>query len=216
MHPSDIIANVDRVYTQRISEMGATPQGVFWNGEESQRIRFDQLLKICDGETGFSLLDYGCGYGALLGYMQSMSKCPVYTGFDICEAMVQHACLTHPEATFTSNLSTLTQYDYVVESGIFNLRLDTEETVWQTYVLDILDKMARLSRKGFAANFLTTYKDPEYIRPDHFYADPGFLFDYCKKRYSTRVALLHDYELYEFTILVRKSEDEPWLTKDIE
>ena len=37
-----------------------------------------------------------------------------------------------------------------------------------------------------------------------FYADPGELFDHCKRRYSRWVALLHDYGLYEFTILVRK------------
>ena len=30
------------------------------------------------------------------------------------------------------------------------------------------------------------------------------MFDLCKRRYSPRVALLHDYPLYEFTVLVRK------------
>lgn len=30
------------------------------------------------------------------------------------------------------------------------------------------------------------------------------LFDLCKRRYSKNVALLHDYGLYEFTILIRK------------
>ena len=42
------------------------------------------------------------------------------------------------------------------------------------------------------------------MRPYLYYADPLFLFDYCKKKYSKSVALLHDYGLYEFTILVRK------------
>jgi hypothetical protein len=38
-----------------------------------------------------------------------------------------------------------------------------------------------------------------------YYADPCALFDLCKRRYSKHVALLHDYGLYEFTILVRKT-----------
>jgi hypothetical protein len=38
-----------------------------------------------------------------------------------------------------------------------------------------------------------------------YYADPRVLFDHCKTRYSKNVALLHDYGLYEFTILVRKA-----------
>lgn len=36
-----------------------------------------------------------------------------------------------------------------------------------------------------------------------YYADPYALFDVCK-RYSNNVALLHDYDLYEFTMLVRE------------
>ena len=37
-----------------------------------------------------------------------------------------------------------------------------------------------------------------------FYADPCELFDFCKTRFSQNVALLHDYGLYEFTILVEE------------
>jgi len=43
------------------------------------------------------------------------------------------------------------------------------------------------------------------MRPDLHYADPCVLFDRCKRRHSPRVALLHDYGLWEFTILVRKA-----------
>ncbi len=78
-------------------------------------------------------------------------------------------------------------------------------TVNQKYVLETLDDLHRLSLKGFAFNALTSYSDPEHIRDDLFYADPSWLFDHCKRSYSGQVALLHDYGLYEFTILVRKN-----------
>jgi hypothetical protein len=42
------------------------------------------------------------------------------------------------------------------------------------------------------------------MRPDLYYADPCFFFDYCQRRYLRRVAVLHDYGLYEFTVVVRK------------
>ena len=42
------------------------------------------------------------------------------------------------------------------------------------------------------------------MRADLYYGDPCFFFDHCKTRYSKQVGLLHDYGLYEFTILVRK------------
>lgn len=37
-----------------------------------------------------------------------------------------------------------------------------------------------------------------------YYADPCAVFDYCKRHYSRNVALLYDYQQYEFTSLVRK------------
>ncbi len=64
--------------------------------------------------------------------------------------------------------------------------------------------MNRFSRKGFAFNCLTSYSDKERMREDLYYSDPCFLFDYCKRHFSKNVALLHDYGLYEFTVLVRK------------
>ena len=38
-----------------------------------------------------------------------------------------------------------------------------------------------------------------------YYADPCALFDYCKRNFSRNVALLHDYKIYDFTLIVRKS-----------
>ncbi len=56
-----------------------------------------------------------------------------------------------------------------------------------------------------AFNALTTYSDPEKQRSELYYADPLQLFDYCKRNLSRDVALLHDYELFDFTIVVRMS-----------
>ena len=88
-------------------------------------------------------------------------------------------------------------------SGIFNVRLGTSEDDWAAYMLDSIAQMASRARLGFAFNVLTLYSDPERRRPDLYYADPCKLFDHCKRTYSRNVALLHDYDLYEFTMLVR-------------
>ena len=37
-----------------------------------------------------------------------------------------------------------------------------------------------------------------------YYGDPLFYFDYSKRHFSRNVALLHDYDLYEFTLLIKK------------
>ncbi len=210
-----ILHKVGQYYTQKIIEKGPVPQGVDWNSAESQQVRFEQLLSICARDESFSLLDYGCGYGALLDHMKQAGLCAHYTGYDISRTMIHHARRLHEdggEGLFTHEETSLGAYDYVAASGIFNVCLDTPKEVWKAYVLETVDKMARRGRKGFAFNILTSYSDPEYRREDLFYADPCFFFDYCKTHYSKWVSLLHDYRLYEFTILVRKQENESWLT----
>jgi hypothetical protein len=99
--------------------------------------------------------------------------------------------------------------DYVVASGTFNVRLGHEADHWQDYIEATIDEMAAASTRGFAFNCLTSYSDPDRMRPDLHYADPLALFDRCKRRYTRHVALLHDYGLYEFTIIVRKDADLP-------
>ena len=94
--------------------------------------------------------------------------------------------------------------DYGVASGIFNVRLDRSDTEWRAYLESTLDILNRTSRFGFSFNCLTSYSDTEKMRAHLYYPDPCALFDFCKRRYSRNVALLHDYGLYEFTILVRK------------
>ena len=71
-------------------------------------------------------------------------------------------------------------------------------------MLRTLEKIDALSRKGFAFNVLTKYSDREFMRDDLYYADPIFLFEHCRRKFSRFVSLIHDYPLYEFTILVRK------------
>ena len=203
----DLLSKVEAYYTAALDRHGATPRGVDWSTEASQRLRFDQLAKIWDRRESepISVLDYGCGYGALVPYLRECGLTFTYTGFDISPEMVVTARQLHggPEATFSTDEASLQAADYAVASGIFNVKLDTPEEEWREYMLETLGRLARLASRGVAFNVLSRYSDPERRRPDLFYADPLFLFDLCKARFSTAVALLHDYPLYEFTVLVR-------------
>jgi SAM-dependent methyltransferase len=198
---------VAEYYSGKVQAHGATHKGVDWNSVESQQLRFQQILKVCDTTTAFSINDYGCGYGALIEELERSGVPFDYCGFDISEAMLASARSLHgtrANCTFISDASLLEEADYTVASGIFNVRLKTPMEEWLSYILDTLHRMNAKSRKGLAFNALTSYSDAEYMREDLYYADPCRLFDYCKRHFSRDVALLHDYTLYEFTILVRK------------
>ncbi len=194
-------------YTEKVETFGPTARGVDWNGAESQHLRFAQLLKVCAGDDGFSLVDLGCGYGELWGYLTAHGTPCNYTGIDLSEKMVQEARDRYGEGDdhrFTVGALPEEPVDYIVASGIFNVRLDENDDAWLDYCHTVLDAMHKASRKGFAFNWLTSYSDAEKMRDYLYYADPGQVFDHCKRNYSPHVALLHDYGLYEFTILVRK------------
>lgn len=204
---TELLTEVAEYYTSKLTEHGETPRGVDWNGEEGQKLRFEQLCKIVDATKRFTINDLGCGYGALYDYIDNNFDKFSYSGVDVSECMIRAAeqrCKKKPEARFVLSSEPEQIADYGVASGIFNVRLGRSDDEWQPYLEDTLDILDRTSRIGFAFNCLTSYSDTEKMRDYLYYADPCVLFDLCKRRYSRNVALLHDYGLYEFTILVRK------------
>lgn len=202
-----ILTEVANYYSAKLAEHGTTPQGVDWNGEEGQILRFEQLSKIIARPANFSINDLGCGYGSLFDYLMPHYSDFSYHGFDVSGDMVRAAqgrYTGNNNAQFVVASAPSALADYGVASGIFNVRLGRSDSEWREYLETTLDVLDRSSRLGFAFNCLTSYSDQDKMRDYLYYADPCVLFDLCKRRYSRHVALLHDYGLYEFTILVRK------------
>lgn len=189
-----------------INTFGTCHLGVGWSSELSQLIRFEQLIKVIDNTKPFSILDYGCGYGALYDYMKLYFKEYDYMGYDISETMLKKSRMIHnkEKAVWINKINENEKFDYIVSSGIFNLRLDISDKEWHEYIIDTLNQFNNISKKGFAFNILTSYSDKEKMRNELYYANPTFFFDYCKKHFSKQIALLHDYGLYEFTLIIRK------------
>lgn len=202
-----ILHEVSDYYSAKLAAHGDSPKGVDWNGEESQALRFEQLTKILHKRDGFSINDLGCGYGALVDYLSHRYGDFEYRGCDISGDMINAAQVRYqdmPTARF--NVSSVPEAiaDYGVASGIFNVRLNHSDAEWDGYLKQTLDTLDQSSRCGFSFNCLTSYSDADKMRDYLYYANPLELFDYCKRKFSRHVALLHDYGLYEFTILVRK------------
>src|SRR5205814_7009429 len=116
-------------------EHGATPRGVDWNSEESQRLRFRQLARLWDDERDdVSVIDFGCGYGALLDYLRDEGRAFVYQGFDISDAMITEATSragARGGGSFTTDRTQLERADYVVASGVFNVKLTAGSKAWE-------------------------------------------------------------------------------------
>ncbi len=202
-----VLQKIASYYTEKVEQHGPTPRGVDWNSSEAQSIRFEQITKVVPLAGSYSIADYGCGYGALFDFLSAAKRRPdLYEGYDVSAAMIDRARRIHedePNCVFTTSSADLVPADCTVASGIFSVRMDFAVQAWEAYVFETLDKMRSLSRKAFSFNMLTAYSDPERMRADLYYADPHRYFDYCRTRFARNVALLHDYGLYEFTVLVR-------------
>ena len=100
IEPATLDAVFDRVaayYGAKVVRHGATPRGVDWSCAATQWLRFVQLLKLCDFDAPFSLIDVGCGYGALAAFLRARypDARVDYLGIDLCAAMVRCAKRKH-------------------------------------------------------------------------------------------------------------------------
>jgi SAM-dependent methyltransferase len=203
--------NIKTFYTNHLRDFGNSAKGVGWKNTDAQHIRFEQLAKII-AKPEYSLNDLGCGVGELYTYLQERNLRPnKYAGYDILNEMVETANQLFADVTNVSfkkidKSAEMSEADYSVASGIFNVKYEASESQWLNYVLTTLDDMNSKSSDAFSFNLLTKYSDKEFMQDYLYYADPLFYFDYCKRNYSRNVALLHDYYQYDFTILVRKTQ----------
>lgn len=195
-------------YQRKIQTMGPSPAGVDWGSTYAQFTRFEQLIKLIPAHAWAnrpSLNDLGCGYGALLGYLEAQGFHADYLGIDLVPSMVEAAQRQFGErGCFEVGSRCHRVADYSVASGLFNVQNDVAPSDWQTFILGVLDDLNTHSRLGFAFNCLTSYSDADHMRPNLYYGDPLQFFDLCKRKYARNVALLHDYDLYDFTIIVRR------------
>ncbi|MBR0875088.1 class I SAM-dependent methyltransferase [Bradyrhizobium tropiciagri] len=206
-----LLSEVAQYYSAKLEEHGATPRGVDWNGPESHQLRHRQFLRLVADAPDASVLDLGCGFGDFLSFLRSSGFRGQFTGYDVAPAMIDKARELHGEtgARWCVGATPEGVFDFAIASGIFNVRGDTPDAAWADYIDRTLDVLAQASRHGFGFNILSLSSDPEKRRAHLYYADPARMLSHCLSRYGRSVALLQDYGLYEFTVLVRHGQVAP-------
>lgn len=200
---------IEKLYTQNLETYGIDSRAVGWNSPESQNLRFEKLMFLVENNSKpFSINELGCGYGELYKYLEKHKfNFAEFNGYDISQPMLD-SCkdyLMNPNNLFLYNSSKLSSSaDYSITSGIFNTPFDYSEDKWKKYIKDTIVNLYDNSLKGIAFNFLTSYVD--FRSESLYYQDPAEMLAFCLENFGKNVKLIHDYPLYEFTILIFKNQ----------
>lgn len=207
----DPLKEVRRYYSERIVRFGAGPAGVDWNDAQGQSARFGVLLEALDGLTRSSLVDLGCGYGALLDAIGDDPRVDRYRGIDVAPEMIEAArsfhsgCgIAHPPFDFMSGSAPADgEADVLVASGIFNVRADVPSDVWKRHVEDTIGRMARAAERTFAYNALLPPSAGFRPREHLHYSDPEE-HERLVRRLGWVPTIRVGYGPWEFSIIARK------------
>ena len=202
----DIRQAVADYYGRTLASHGPTSRGVDWRDTSSHQLRHSQFLRLIGDDRDASIADLGCGYGDFLSFLRQAGHRGDYHGYDVVPAMIASAVSVHQadaRAAWTVGHCPAPA-DYVIASGLFNVKQDFADHRWEEYVFETMETMASVARRGWAVNVLSCHSDPDRQRSDLYYGDPVEWLRRATERHGRRVAVLQDYALYEFTLIVRR------------
>jgi SAM-dependent methyltransferase len=202
MEPHEKSALLKR-YSDRLAQHGATIAALGWT-KPKHTLRYLVLLEYwltSAPAQPLRVLDFGCGFGDLLGYAQDRGMSIAYTGLDINPDLIRVAQERYPTGRFLCmdlfEQAFDEKFDVVVSSGVHNYRLsDNSAFLERSFAL-----FDRFSSLGFAANFLSNRVN--FRNEQNHYSAPEDILALAL-RYSPRVTLRHDYMPFEFTAFVDK------------
>jgi len=136
-------------YKKSIRKYGATAEGVHWNSEHTQQIRFEIIASLLSDVNDLVIADAGCGFGHFYDYLEENNRVPMrYIGLELHEKMVAHSNQRGLEVYKCDVLRDgLPEADYYVASGSLNL-LHPFET------LLFIRRIRQHARKGIIFNML--------------------------------------------------------------
>lgn len=146
-----------RVYRSMHQNASNGHESVGWISEERQNLRFEKLLdKISDRD---SILDFGCGLGAMFGYLRDCDMGCRYTGIDIVPEFIKKAKKTYVNGNFlTASIFDMTDsFDYVLSSGVYAFY--KKEVFFES-----IQKCFLLSNKEYRFNMLIDAEGEGYMK----------------------------------------------------
>ena len=202
----DFMSFVQSYYQKTLEKYGPTPQGVDWNGCESQNLRFQIQHNMV--KSGYSskthILDYGCGYGEFAHFLSNDVYLGKYTGFDIVPESINYAMkrfVDHNKFNFTNKLSSDSRFDTIFASGVFNIHPGDSPKWLNLHVKKCLFEMSKMS-DVVVLNFLKS--NPTKPVSNLFFVSQDELKSILPADFQI-TNINDDYGLWEWTVVIERN-----------
>jgi 2-polyprenyl-3-methyl-5-hydroxy-6-metoxy-1,4-benzoquinol methylase len=185
-------------YDLRLAEYPADEIRALAVGAGGRHAMALQCLAEVGITPGSTVLDIGCGLGALYEHLAAAGIPSQYTGYDINPQLIQLARDRNPSATFEVRdilEDDFPAFDFVVSSSSFNLELEHDDNY--EFIERMLRSMYDHAGRAVALDLMTSYVD--FRRPGAFYYEPERILSIAKQ-ITKRVTLRHDLPLFQFCI----------------
>lgn len=192
-------ADLREQYRNRIDEKGTTPEGLFWDSQESMQTRFNAAVEFAEFE-GQDILDVGCGFGDFYDHLLDTGVEPAsYHGIDVSEVVLEEANSRYSDSLDVSferrNILREPydsgQFDIAVVFGALGHNLESVDN--ETYIRRFL-RTCYVCANTVVMNGLSQYREGEWPYEEFvYYYDPAKVFAYAQEL-TRNVRLRHDFE----------------------
>ena len=186
--------NLDFIFQRRFKQFGPTARGSFWLSKSRQNDRFAiicEQVRATLNESPMTIADVGCGYGALVPYLQEKRPFPFecYYGIDICFDLISYCKLTWADQNhiFKIGAAPPLPVTVTVMSGTYNLSVTKCLRQWEDYLFQCLEVCWGKTKSAMIFNLQV--EDTARISKSYiYYADIPTILTQCVRRFGpTRV-----------------------------
>jgi len=190
-------------YKKSFKKYGVNPRALKWHSEKAAKQRYAQIVADIDFENK-SILDVGCGFGDIIGFISAKTKYFNYTGMDAVGDFIKEAKRRHPKQKFIiANFlgkPTSKKFDISIASGILNSNVKDN----LNYRKKIIKKLFKSTKYALVFNMAGSHLQPRPKKTSNvWFADSLEITEYCLTL-TSKIILRNHYHKRDFTIVMFK------------
>jgi SAM-dependent methyltransferase len=205
--------NIIDHYASKTAEHGDSHLGMDWPNFDDAQKRYGVMVDVFDYDrhrpnSTATLLDFGCGSGHLLEYINvhSSKNQWEYHGLELSKPAIDlfkskfRDVPLYDIDILKSDLDS--KFDYIIMNGIFTEKVNLSWDEMWVYFNKLLTRAFEHCKRGVAFNVMSKVVDWE--REDLFHLDKHQLDKFLCTDLSRNFIIRNDYGLYEYTVYVYK------------